>query len=94
MEHKDVPYIVYESETARHERTVRRLVKVIVLTVLLLVASNMAWLYVWNQYDFSSTTTEIVTDEGNANMLEAGMNGEINNVNKDNKEKQDSNKAE
>lgn len=91
---KDVPYIVYESEAVRHERTVRRLVKVIVLTVLLLVASNMAWLYVWNQYDFSSTTTEIVTDEGNTNMLQAGMNGEINNVNKDKAEEQDSNKAE
>ena len=91
---KDIPYIVYESEAARHERTVRRLVKVIVLTLLLLVASNMAWLYVWNQYDFTSTTTEIVTDEGNTNMLEAGMNGEINNVNKGNEEKQDSNKEE
>ena len=91
---RDIPYIVYESEAARHERTVRRLVKVIVLTLLLLVASNMAWLYVWNQYDFSSTTTEIVTDEGNTNMLQAGMNGEINNVNNDKAEKQDSNEAE
>ena len=86
---RDVPYIVYESEAARHERTVRRLIKVIVLTLLLLVASNMAWLYVFNQYDIASTTTEIVTDEGNANMLEAGMNGEINNVSKDNKEVKD-----
>ena len=86
---RDVPYIVYESEAARHERTVRRLIKVIVLTLLLLVASNMAWLYVFNQYDITSTTTEIVTDEGNANMLEAGMNGEINNVSKDNKEIKD-----
>lgn len=86
---RDVPYIVYESEAARHERTVKRLVKVIVLTLLLLVASNMAWLYVFNQYDITSTTTEIVTDEGNANMLEAGMNGEINNVSKDNKEVKD-----
>lgn len=86
---RDVPYIVYESEAARHERTVRRLIKVIVLTLLLLVASNMAWLYVFNQYDITSTTTEIVTDEGNANMLEAGMNGEINNVSKDNKENKD-----
>lgn len=86
---RDIPYIVYESEAARHERTVRRLIKVIVMTLLLLVATNMAWLYVWNQYDFSSTTTEIVTDEGNTNMLQAGMNGEINNVNKDNKEVKD-----
>lgn len=81
---KDVPYIVYESEAARHERTVKRLITVIVLIVLLLVGTNMAWLYVFNQYDFSSTTTEITTDEGNTNLLEAGANangGVINNGN-------------
>ena len=81
---KDVPYIVYESEAARHERTVKRLIVAIVLIVLLLVGTNMAWLYVFNQYDFSSTTTEITTDEGNTNLLEAGANangGVINNGN-------------
>lgn len=76
---KDVPYIVYESEAARHERTVKRLIIALIVTICLLVASNMAWLYVFNQYDFTSTTTEITTDEGNTNLLEAGNNGEINN---------------
>ena len=94
MEDKSVPYIVYESEAARHERTVKRLITIILISISFLVITNLAWLLVFNSYDFSSTTTEIVTDEGNTNMLEAGMNGEINNVNKDNKEEQDSNKAE
>ena len=84
MEDRSVPYIVYESEAARHERTVKRLIISLITTVCLLVITNLAWLYVFNQYDITSETTEIVTDEGNANMLEAGMNGEINNVNKDN----------
>jgi hypothetical protein len=78
---KDVPYIVYESEAARHERTAKRLIVALIVTICLLVASNMAWLYVFNQYDITSTTTEITTDEGNANMLEAGNDGEINNGN-------------
>lgn len=51
---KDVPYIVYESEAARHERTVKRLITAPVIAILLIVGSNLAWLYVWNQYDFSS----------------------------------------
>lgn len=80
MTDKDVPYIVYESEAARHERTVKRLLLTIVLVVCLLVITNLAWLYVFNQYDFTSEVTEITTDEGNTNMLEAGQNGEINNA--------------
>ena len=61
----NVPYIVFEGECARHERTVKRLVIVIIITIALLVASNMAWLYVFNQYDISS---EVVTveNEGDA----------------------------
>lgn len=35
----NVPYIVYESEAARHERTVKRLIAVIIVTLLLLFGS-------------------------------------------------------
>ena len=91
---KDVPYIVYESEAARHERTIKRLISALLFTIAFLVITNLAWLYVFNQYDFTSEVTEITTDEGNTNMLEAGMNGEINNVNKDSEKVEDSNKAE
>lgn len=77
---KDVPYIVYESESARHERTVMRLIKVILVLIAMLVISNLAWLWVWNQYDITTETISIDnSDEGNANYLEAGMNGEIKN---------------
>ena len=86
---KDVPYIVYESEAARHERTVKRLIVALIVTICLLVASNMAWLHVFSQYDISSETTQITTDEGNTNMLEAGMNGEITNGDKGSKEVKD-----
>ncbi len=76
---KDVPYIVYESEAARHERTVKRLLMALLITIVLMVGTNMAWLYVCNQYDFSSETYTIENEDGNANYLESGMDGVINN---------------
>lgn len=77
---KDVPYIVYESEAARHERTVKRLITALVIAILLIVGSNLAWLWVWNQYDITTETISIQNQEdGNANYLEAGMDGVINN---------------
>lgn len=90
---KDVPYIVYESEAARHERTVKRLLTALLITILLMVGTNMAWLYVWNQYDFSSESYTIEnSDEGNA-LFGSGsnVNGVINNGEYDQSEKEDSN---
>lgn len=77
---KDVPYIVYESESARHERTVKRLLTVILILIACIVVSNLAWLWVWNQYDFSSESYTIENyDDGNANYLDSGVEGVINN---------------
>ena len=91
---KDVPYIVYESEAASHERTVKRLLIALLITIVLMVGTNMAWLYVWNQYDFSSESYTIETDEeSNANLLGAGANenGVINNGNEGGVQNQDGN---
>lgn len=77
---KDVPYIVYESEAARHERTVKRLITALLIAILLIVGSNLAWLWMFNQYDFSSEPYTIEgQDNANANYLESGMDGVINN---------------
>jgi hypothetical protein len=71
---------VYESEAARHERTAKRLIIALIVAILLLVASNMAWLYVFSQYDISSESYTVDSgDEGVSNYLEAGNDGEINN---------------
>lgn len=79
-ENKDVPYIVYESSEARHERTVKRLLTALLITILLMVGTNMAWLYVFNQYDISSEVYTIEgADSANANYLESGTDGVINN---------------
>ena len=76
---KDVPYIVYESEAARHERTVKRLLTALLITILLMVGTNMAWLWVWNQYDFVSESYTITNEDGNANYMESGEDGIITN---------------
>ena len=49
-----VPFAAYETELARHDRHVKRLLIVIVMCILLLALTNAAWLYAWNQYDYSS----------------------------------------
>lgn len=77
---KDVPYIVYESEAARHERTVKRLLIALLITILLMVGTNLAWLWVFNQYDISSEVYTVeAEDNGNSNVLQAGEDGVINN---------------
>ena len=61
-----VPYIVYEGEMARQERHIKRLIIMLALMLVLFFASNMAWLYVWNQYEYvDETTTSIkATQDG------------------------------
>ena len=71
-----VPFIVYEGTIARFERTIRRLLILVGITVLLLFASNAIWIYEWNQYDYSDVTVDS-QDGGNANYI--GASGYINN---------------
>ena len=69
MEDKNVPYIVYEGTIARFERTVKRLIIALIIAVILLFASNMAWLYEWSLYDYSDVTIDS-DDGGVANYLQ------------------------
>ena len=41
---KDVPYIVHEGDMARTERSNRRLWIIVLVLIVLLVGSNIAWL--------------------------------------------------
>lgn len=70
---KDVPYIVYEAETARAERHLKRILIALIISVILLFASNALWLYAWCQYDYASY--ELISDEGNASLI--GNDGDI-----------------
>ena len=51
---KDVPYLVFEGQMARNERSIKRLIIALIIAVILIFATNMAWLYAWNLYDYST----------------------------------------
>ena len=78
MEDNKVPYIVFEGEQARHERTVRRLVIALLISIALIFASNLAWLWFFNQFDYQSDMVEVNSqEEGNASYM--GGSGVIDN---------------
>lgn len=80
-EHKEaapVPYIVHESDMARNERAVKRLVIALVLVALLWFATIGIGVYSRMQYDYTSEQTETVTVDGKdgvANYI--GNDGDI-----------------
>lgn len=80
-----VPYIVYESAMARSERHIRRLVIALIISIIMIVASNLAWLYVWNSYEYVGDLSEVSveSEKGNANYI--GDDGEIVNGESDSK---------
>lgn len=77
-----IPFVVHESGMTRMERIVKRLAVALIVSILLIFASNALWLYAWMQYDYSSnaTTAETVTVDGKdgvANYI--GNDGDITN---------------
>ena len=73
MEHKDVPYIVYEATQARNERTIKRLIIALIVAIALLFASNIAWLYYESQFD----TYSYEQDGEGINNINTGEQGDI-----------------
>ena len=88
MDEQKVPYIVFEGEQARHERTVKRLILALLISVSLLFASNMAWLWFFNSFDIVTETVTQDTDTGGLNAYVGGngaiTNGAAESQNKDN----------
>ena len=65
---KDVPYIAHESAVARLERIIKRLWVLVLLLIILLVASNGAWIWWESQYQTIETTITQENADG-YNML-------------------------
>lgn len=79
MEDRHIPYYVYEGTMARFERTIKRLGWLLVIALLFFFLSNIAWLYVWNQYDYSSYEDNVTIDGGRGIANYIGNNGDIDN---------------
>lgn len=84
-----VPYIVHEGEMARQERQTKRLIVMLIIMLVLFFASNMAWLYVWNQYDYiDETTTSIkATQDGEGVNIVGGEDVTYGSDSRNNEEK-------
>ena len=71
-----VPYVVYSDTVANDHWVIKKLVWAIVIVVCLLFASNLAWLWAWVQYDYTSTETTLESD-GNSIANFTGGNGGV-----------------
>ena len=58
MEQKMIPYFCHEGDMARLERSNKRLWLLCIILVVLLIGSNVAWLYYENQFEDVVVTQE------------------------------------
>lgn len=77
MAHRDVPYLVYEATQARNERTIKKLIIVVVIAIALMFISNAIWLYAWMQYDYVSEETSYWQDGEGINSINTRVNGDM-----------------
>lgn len=81
---KDVPYIAHESAVARLERVIKRLWVLALVLIVLLAASNAAWIWWESQYETIETTITQENADGYNNYI--GNDGDIVNGNADNQD--------
>lgn len=66
-----VPYIVHEGTIARFERTIKRLIIGLIISVCLMFASNIAWILYINSFDMVSY--EYTQDGAGVNLVGDGV---------------------
>lgn len=76
---ESVPYVVHEGEMARSERSIKRMWIALIVSVVLIFASNALWLHAWMQYDYTSETEEYVYQQDGEGTNIIGDLNEVNN---------------
>lgn len=82
-QYTSIPYFAHEGIMARFERLIKKLIIALIVTIVLLFASNAIWLYALMQYDYASTETstssliDVDAKDGVANYI--GNDGDITN---------------
>ena len=71
-----IPYTIHESDMARMERQLKRLWIVLIMTILLLVATNAGWIVYESQ--FEDVVTETYTSEADNGIALVNRDGVIN----------------
>jgi hypothetical protein len=75
VDERTVSYIVFESALARSERTIKRLIIALIMTIIFLFLSNAYWVYQWNQYDYE--TISYAQDGTGLNSINLGRQGDV-----------------
>ena len=71
-----MPAYVYEREQTFKERTIRRLIIALIISIILLFATNALWIWHNSQYEFIDSEVTVDTEgEGNANYI--GRDGDV-----------------
>lgn len=73
-----VDYIVFEGEMARSERQIKRLWIALIISIIAIIATNLAWLHYISQYDFEDYDYTLST-RGGGNASFIGGDGDITN---------------
>ena len=68
----NIPYIAYEAAMSRFDRLNRRLWIAVILLIVLLVGSNIAWLVYESQFQVYETSIEATQDGEGVNIVGGG----------------------
>lgn len=82
MDNDKVSFAVFEGTCARFERTIKRLWILLLITLFLLVGSNVAWLVYESQFEYFETEITQNNETGHNNYI--GNDGDIVNGKADN----------
>ena len=68
----NVPYIVHEASMASMERQIKRLWITVLVLIVMLVATNGAWIWYESQFSDIETTIEAEQDGSGVNIVSGG----------------------
>ena len=74
---EQIPYIVHEGAMSRMERVNKRLIAIIVLLIVLLVSSNIAWMVYESQFEMCNVEQDVdqENEQGNNIFVGGDLNG-------------------
>lgn len=75
MERDSVPFIVHEGIVSRQERTIKRLVIALIITISLMFVTNCIWIY----YEMQFETVTYNQDGKGINNVNTGTKGDVDN---------------
>ena len=75
MERDSVPFIVHEGIVSRQERTIKRLVIALIITITLMFVTNCIWIY----YEMQFETVTYNQDGKGINNVNTGTQGDVDN---------------